>query len=116
MAAKKTQTYLQIGALLHWATRASDPSAGKDMPIKAKFLKVTATTIEEASAVSLVSELLQGTAPKTLQEAFDKTSAKNLEAFKKQNPDFKFVVGGRPRKVKGETSKTETKNKKAKTK
>ena len=102
MAKKKTtgtpkSSRIVVNPLLHWATRASNPGAQSTLPIKAKFLKVTASTLEEASKVSLLADLLVGKCSnKGLQDQFDKLAKKQVEDFNKAMPDFSFSVGGRP--------------------
>lgn len=98
-----TKVKVDTGSLAHWATKLTGKAEA--LPIETKTVRATATSLEEAAAISLATQLLTGKAPKAIQENFDKNATKLVADFRKLKPDYKFVKGGRP---KGSTNKKVT--------
>ncbi len=103
---------LDTGSLAHWAARLTGKAEA--LPIDIKTVRATATSLEEAAAISLATHLMQGKAPKSCQEVFDKTSTKMVADFRKLKPDYKFVKGGRPKGQKNKPAEAPAKKAKAK--
>jgi hypothetical protein len=83
---------LEFSEFTHWTTRHK---MDKLPDIKAKVLKASAETVEEAVALSLALTLLQGLADKDLQTRFDAICAVESEQFHKDFPGYVYVLGGR---------------------
>lgn len=85
-------TRIQTIPVLHWSQRHKFPN---DHPVKAKSANIVAESIEEASALTVALDLLQGEGPKTLQASFNKAATEVRTEFDKVLPGFDFKPGGR---------------------
>lgn len=89
---KNAWNRLEFSEFTHWTTRHK---MEKLPSVKAKVLKASAETVEEAIAVSLALTLLQGEADQDIQSRFDAICEVQAEEFHTEFPDFKYVLGGR---------------------
>ena len=86
---------LAVTPLLHWATRHKTPEPEH---LKVRGITVLASTLQEAAAISVASDLIQGKMEgnSDLVSEFNSQVEWVLEDFKESYPDYKFVTNGRP--------------------